>query len=39
MIAIKLQGGLGNAMFQIAAIEYLGKIYNQEVENIIDWEI
>ena len=39
MIAIKLQGGLGNAMFQIATIEYLGKIYNQEVcyDNIDAW--
>ena len=31
MISIKLMGGIGNAMFQIATIEYLGKKFNQEV--------
>jgi len=31
MIAIKLLGGLGNVMFQIATIEYLGKVFEQEV--------
>jgi len=39
MIAIKLQGGLGNVMFQIATIEYLGKTFNQEVcyTNVDAW--
>jgi hypothetical protein len=31
MIAINLLGGLGNVMFQIATIEYLGKAFGQEV--------
>lgn len=39
MIAIKLQGGLGNAMFQIATIETLGRAHNQPVcyTNIDAW--
>ncbi len=39
MIGIKLQGGLGNAMFQIATVEYLGKTFSQEVcyTNVDAW--
>lgn len=31
MISIKLMGGLGNVMFQIATIEWLGREYGKEV--------
>jgi hypothetical protein len=39
MIAITLQGGIGNVMFQIAAIEYMGKEFHQEVcyTNVDSW--
>jgi hypothetical protein len=39
MISVKLNGGLANAMFQIATIETLGKTFSQEVcySNIDEW--
>ena len=39
MISIKLMGGLGNVMFQIATIEYLGKAFNMDVTytNVDAW--
>lgn len=39
MISINLMGGLGNVMFQIATIEYLGKAFNMDVTytNVDEW--
>jgi hypothetical protein len=39
MISVTLQGGLGNAMFQIASIEYMGEIWGQPVcyPNVDNW--
>jgi hypothetical protein len=39
MISIKLRGGLCNAMFQIATIEYLGKAFKKDITytNVDGW--